>query len=406
MAINDIFNFFLVFSALHGFLFCLMLLFSKTGKKKSICFINVLVLSISLNNLQSWFLAKGIFNDYIVFNYAEIPWHFLIAPFFYMFLIHYLEIEKKYLNVLKVILPVFFLFVIVRLYILYLDGGNIIEGVSPFFQKYAIIEEAISIAFSMSIFGYSYRIFKLSKKEKINTNVIYFDNLNWVRNFFNLGVIVYVTWLVPLSLTLGSNFEIFIYSYYPLRVFTTVLIYWLGYQSIIKLRLLNERKYLREQFSTSFSTSGVKEKLKDGVPVNKVDSEISISKEIVDSVLSGLVSFEEKREYTSQKITLNTLAKKLNTNSSYLSKIINYHKEGSFSNYLNRLRIDNIIEQLKSHSKIRKFTIKAIAQEAGYSNSDSFSKAFFKLKGIRPSDFIKQLEEEDIIVERTEKESL
>jgi len=55
------------------------------------------------------------------------------------------------------------------------------------------------------------------------------------------------------------------------------------------------------------------------------------------------------------------------------------------------LRINNIVKQLKKDQIIRKFTIKAIAQEAGFNNSDSFSKVFFKMKGVKPSDFIRNL---------------
>ena len=37
----------------------------------------------------------------------------------------------------------------------------------------------------------------------------------------------------------------------------------------------------------------------------------------------------------------------------------------------------------------------AIAQEVGFNNSESFSKAFYKKTGIYPSYFIKQLEKEN-----------
>jgi len=96
MTTAEVFNLFLLISALHGFLFCFIMLFSKYRKNKSILFINLLVLVISLNNLQSWILAKDFFIEYFFLDYVHIPWHFLIAPFFYMFLIHYLEIHANH----------------------------------------------------------------------------------------------------------------------------------------------------------------------------------------------------------------------------------------------------------------------------------------------------------------------
>ncbi|QTD36723.1 AraC family transcriptional regulator [Polaribacter batillariae] len=86
-------------------------------------------------------------------------------------------------------------------------------------------------------------------------------------------------------------------------------------------------------------------------------------------------------------------AKDLNSNTNYLSKIINHYKGLSFSNYLNTLRINFIISELKVNSLYRKFTIKAIAEEAGFNNPESFSKAFYKITNVKPSFFMKQLEE-------------
>ena len=121
------------------------------------------------------------------------------------------------------------------------------------------------------------------------------------------------------------------------------------------------------------------------------NTEINIPKEIVNVVLEELKLFENLQKFTSTKITLSSLAKELNTNTNYLSKIINHHKGVSFSAYLSSLRIEYIIDKLKTNTNIRKFTIKAIAEEAGFNNSESFSKSFYKIKGIKPSYFMKEL---------------
>ena len=73
------------------------------------------------------------------------------------------------------------------------------------------------------------------------------------------------------------------------------------------------------------------------------------------------------------------------------SKVINKYREISFANYLKELRINYCLEILKVDSKLRSYTIKAISKEMGFNNSESFSKAFFKKTGIKPSYYIKQL---------------
>src|SRR5690606_41508321 len=104
-----------------------------------------------------------------------------------------------------------------------------------------------------------------------------------------------------------------------------------------------------------------------------------------------LKEFESGTQYLQEGISLANLSRKFNTNSSYLSKIINTYREKNFSNYLNDLRINYAIERLKQDETFRLYSIKAIAEETGYSNSQSFSTAFYKKTGIQPSYFITQL---------------
>lgn len=81
----------------------------------------------------------------------------------------------------------------------------------------------------------------------------------------------------------------------------------------------------------------------------------------------------------------------MNTNSSYLSKVVNFYKHKNFASYINDLRIEYVVEQLKEDKKLRSYTIKSIADEVGFNNVESFTKAFYKKTGIRPSYYINNL---------------
>ncbi len=116
-----------------------------------------------------------------------------------------------------------------------------------------------------------------------------------------------------------------------------------------------------------------------------------ISIQIIEQILKNLESFELNNEFINNNLTLNILAKTLETNSNYLSKIINFYKEKNYSNYISDLRIDYCIKKLKEDTIFRKYAIKAIASEVGFNNTESFSKAFFTKTGIYPSFFIKNL---------------
>lgn len=118
---------------------------------------------------------------------------------------------------------------------------------------------------------------------------------------------------------------------------------------------------------------------------------LDVPEEIVNDILDQLTVFEEKHNYINPKITLHNLAQKINTNSSYLSKVINHYKQKSFTSYIKQLRVHYIFNRLKSEEKLRRFTIKAIAEECGFKSAESFSKTFYGIYGIYPSFFIKQL---------------
>ncbi|MBU7570539.1 MAG: AraC family transcriptional regulator, partial [Flavobacterium sp.] len=75
----------------------------------------------------------------------------------------------------------------------------------------------------------------------------------------------------------------------------------------------------------------------------------------------------------------------------YLSKVINHYRNKNYNTYLNDLRIEYIVELLKSQSRYRNYTIKALADEAGFSTPQHFSKAFFASTGIYPSYFLNEL---------------
>ncbi|WP_161635287.1 helix-turn-helix domain-containing protein [Aquimarina macrocephali] len=74
-----------------------------------------------------------------------------------------------------------------------------------------------------------------------------------------------------------------------------------------------------------------------------------------------------------------------------MTKVIKFYRDKSFSPYINDLRVDYIVERLKTDKKIQKYTIKALANEAGFNSTEVFSKSFHKRTGIYPSYFIKKL---------------
>jgi AraC-like DNA-binding protein len=158
----------------------------------------------------------------------------------------------------------------------------------------------------------------------------------------------------------------------------------------ITLAYQSKRKKLYKQRFNNLVASSQNEKPTSVKIIPKKESSIPI--ELVNNILKLLSKFQNNHEYILHDVTLFNLAKKFKTNTKYLSQIINQHKGKSFNNYINSLRINYTIEKLKTDTRFRKYSINAIANEVGFNTSESFSKAFYKNTGIKPSYFIKELE--------------
>ena len=339
-------------------------------------FINLLVLTISLNNIQSWILTKNFFSEYFFLDYLHIPWHFFIAPFFYMFLIYYLDIKKQSQNILKIIIPVFIILISIRIGFVSFFSDTNTADIAYLFEKYTTFEEIFSLLVSLFIFGYSFHI--LSRKEKLFTKVLAFDNLKWIYTFFKLGLFTYVFWIVALAITVALNFTEYIYSYYPLRILTTVLIYWIGYQAIIQLRLLKERKDLRKKLAVK-SAPIHQEILNDEKDAQK--------KKIFDEIESLLL---EKKLFTEPKLTVEFLANEVDINAAKLSNIIKLFSENSFNEYINEFRIE-LAKELLLDENYKNYTITAIGLESGFNSKSTFYSTFKKHTGNTPSAYQKTI---------------
>ncbi len=154
-----------------------------------------------------------------------------------------------------------------------------------------------------------------------------------------------------------------------------------------------KQKRYKKRFESLYNKQNITNTVNKPI-ISEEKISLNIPKESIEDILKSLDAFETKQEYLKSNLSIHILAKGFGTNSKYLSKVINTYKKKSFNYYINDLRIDHTVNRLKSDSKFRNYTIKAIAREVGFNTTDAFSKAFYKRNGIHPSYFIKELEKQ------------
>lgn len=111
-----------------------------------------------------------------------------------------------------------------------------------------------------------------------------------------------------------------------------------------------------------------------------------------EEIVKKLLILEKKLFYLNPDFNLQTVAKKVKTNTTYLSYIVNKRFEKTFSEYSNELKINYIIQEIINNPTYRKYSTQALAESVGFKNAISFSKSFNKRTGVTPAQFIKRLD--------------
>lgn len=99
--------------------------------------------------------------------------------------------------------------------------------------------------------------------------------------------------------------------------------------------------------------------------------------------------FREHKPFMEVGFNLNNLSEYLNTNRTYLSKIINEVYSLNFPNFINEYRIKEACK-LIAEKKYESETIQSIAETVGFKSPSAFIEAFKKFTGVTPSFYIKE----------------
>ncbi|MEZ4874953.1 MAG: helix-turn-helix domain-containing protein [Flavobacteriaceae bacterium] len=267
-------------------------------------------------------------------------------------------------------------------------------------EKYLLVSDSIfDVRNDVSIMSYDFLLFDsllevykkkkdLNKQIKYLDKLIYLDSLALNRNTFFLSEIMnkYETpkllaekeqAIAKLRQT-NKQSNIFLIIVFMVSIAISGLaIYFYHRQALFKKRF---------RALVVIQEGNVKAEKEEG------DYLAGISVTIIQEIQNKLEAFESKQHFLQKELTLQSLAKKLDTNSNYLSRILNVTKGKNFSQYLNELRINYALLAIRYNPDFRKYTIEAIAKECGYNNATTFSRVFYKQTGIYPSYYIENIQ--------------
>ena len=307
-------------------------------------------------------------------SHFRVPWYVLIVPMFYAFLVYYLKIEEKKWPFLQLTLSIFLLEVLARSVVILLVQKDLLQAAD--IEFYNSIEDALTLLYSVFLYIKAIRI--LYNYKGLYHPILEFDNLRWIKIFLKLGGVVIFLWLVAVLLNLFSNDIKAPYSYYPLRISSSILIYWVGYQAFFQYVILEDRIGLRGKIRKQGFT----------IPKDDIHKERSnaVREEGIFKDMDNYI--KENQRYLDPNLNMDSLAKELSMGTSTLSKIINQYAKQNFSDYINSFRVTEA-KKLLENPDFSAYTIVAIGLECGFNSKSTFYSAFKKFTGQTPTQYRK-----------------
>lgn len=171
------------------------------------------------------------------------------------------------------------------------------------------------------------------------------------------------------------------------------------FRNIIRgqLNLISKRNHypLKQTNDSEFSNISVEEIDENDSEADRRRNDSLMTSETESKLLELLENFEKGNLYNNKGMSLSFLAGELNTNTKYLSYVINQHKSADFKTYINRLRINYIVDKLINDEKYRQYKISILADECGFSSHSKFAAVFKAVTDYSPSAYIKYIDAEN-----------
>ena len=99
-----------------------------------------------------------------------------------------------------------------------------------------------------------------------------------------------------------------------------------------------------------------------------------------------LTLFEQEKIYMHPDLRITKIAEELQTNRTYISRMINEDFSMNFNDFVNQYRVREA-EKLLVSEEYKAYTIDYIAETVGFGSGNSFSRAFKEYKGITPGQY-------------------
>lgn len=353
----SIINIISILALFTALLFAFQVYFFKKKNKSNIFFttylinIAVIIVFFLVLNLKLMKLA------YIILPFLMLS-TLSLGPILWIYI--RLVVGEKVKKVFRhLYLPVIFLGAV--LILLILTQCSLGKTVSFYIKKalYIVVMIGLTIVFLTQNLFYIYKAFKLYRvhHNSIGERYSYTEKIN--LSWFKLLIYGYIVFIIGLIIT---NLIDDSWSYIVFYLILLSYVVFSGYNALNQEPVF---KLERDVNKTSLS-------LKDTF--------------LIDLEKRLLLIMKKEQLFLDSSLTIFSLAKEMNTNSKYLSFLINKSLQKNFVLFVNEYRVSLAKEMLLDPGN-DKLTIEYIGSNSGFKSKSAFNAAFKKITGITPSIF-------------------
>ena len=103
---------------------------------------------------------------------------------------------------------------------------------------------------------------------------------------------------------------------------------------------------------------------------------------------------KEAKPFLKRGYSLQALSDDLDISNHELSYFLNQHLKTTFNDYINKFRAEYVSEVIMRNQGSQRYTLEAIAKDAGFGNRTTFINAFKKFIGKTPSHYLRSIQSE------------
>lgn len=366
-----------------------------------------LMLALFMGVIGIYFFFSGIYIHriypyFVDAYYFGVPLILTVLPLFYLYMKSLIYPEEKNgkklwihfgpsLLVIVLNLPFLFMSYDEKFHYLIIAYG---ETEAPGLVQYLTWVNRISIYFVLflQLFIYSLMFF-----------IRYPDYQKRVQDYYSDTQEVELNWVPPVlisftlfSLVLGAYHLIKLPDRFEYRINFNILLTLLGFL-VGYFGLLQPAAFGRNRESDRVSADDLLNVLPNVEVLKNKYIKSSLNEDLGAELAARLEQLMQiDGVYRNPVLTLEDLAKLLNTNSKYLSQVINEYYGVNFYTLINKLRVEFATNMIKSPEH-KGYTLTYVGRMAGFNSKSTFNLAFKKFTGLTPSEFLKDNSEASLV---------